>query len=312
MLSKSQESDKNCYTQLLFSQSARSAWKQILANFLIRDPQKILLPPYIGITDREGSGIFDPVRETQTPFEFYQLNDRLGVDLDSLESQLAKGIYRILLLAHYFGFCRTDIGKIRELCDQYGVVLVEDCAHALSFHPGNSLLGTFGDFSVYSIHKFLPIEKGGILRVNNPSIGISKIDLQNALESTFVQFYAGFDLQLILDKRLNNYSLLYDMLKGQPGIEVMYDLQEGDVPHDFPILVKHGLREKLYFALLDMGVPTTALYYRLIDEIKSKGFQKMQEISNSILNLPIHQDVEEADLELMVEKIGIALKNLRA
>lgn len=310
MLSKSQQSKQNSYAHLMFTQSARSAWKHILSHFAVKSPFKILLPPYIGITDREGSGIFDPVRETQTPFDFYELDETLGVDLASLKSKLAEGNYRVLLLAHYFGFCRTDLGIVRKLCDQYGVVLVEDCAHALNFHPANSSLGTHGDFSVYSIHKFLPIQKGGILRINKASFGIKDVITKDALEPDFVQQYAGYDLQRILDKRLENFQSLFKLLKGLPGIQVMYDLQRSDVPHDFPILVNNGLREKLYFSLLDMGVPTTALYYRLIDEIKSQGFDQMQKISNNILNLPIHQDVEKTDLNLMAEKIGIALKKL--
>lgn len=310
MLSKSQQSKQNSYAHLMFTRSARAAWKHILSHVAVKSPFKILLPPYIGITDREGSGIFDPVTETQTPFDFYELDERLTVDLDSLESKLAEGKYRVLLLAHYFGFCRTDLVRLRALCDKYAVYLVEDCAHALNFHPANSSLGTHGDFSVYSIHKFLPMQKGGILRINKASLGIKDVITQDALESDFIQQYAGYDLQRILDKRLENFQSLYKMLKGLPGIQVMYDLQRNDVPHDFPILVSNGLREKLYFSLLDMGVPTTALYYRLIDEIKAQGFDKMQKISNNILNLPIHQDVERTDLKRMAEKIGIALNQL--
>jgi dTDP-4-amino-4,6-dideoxygalactose transaminase len=310
MLSKSQESKKNCYSPLLFTQSARSAWKFILQHFAVKEPYKILLPPYIGITDREGSGIFDPVRETKTPFDFYLLDKKLGVDLVFLEKMLAGGQYKILMLAHYFGFCRTDLKKLKMLCDQNGVILVEDCAHALGLHQGISQLGAIGDFSVYSLHKFLPMEKGGILRVNNPNFALPDIDPKAGLESGLVQFYAGFDLHQVLGKRLENYRFLYGMLVNEPGIEIMYDLQEGDLPHDFPVLVKNGLREKLYFLLIEMGVPTTALYYRLIDEIKIRGFEKMQKISNNILNLPIHQDVDAEDLALMAEKIKMALKQL--
>lgn len=310
MLSKSQESPENCYTPLMFTQSARSAWKHILHHFNVKSPNKILLPPYIGITDREGSGIFDPVRETQTPFDFYQLDEKLGVDLFHLEKMLAEGQYKVLLMAHYFGFCRTDLGKLRSLCDQYGVIFVEDCAHALGLHLQKTNLGTVGDFTVYSLHKFLPLAKGGILRVNNPNFEIAALDSLDRLESDLVQQFSGYDLYRILEKRLGNYNLLYDLLASQEGIEIMYDLKEGDVPHDFPILVKNGLREKLYFLLIDLGIPTTALYYRLIDDIKSQGFEGMQEISKNILNLPIHQDVDKADLELMAGKIKWALNKL--
>jgi hypothetical protein len=171
-------------------------------------------------------------------------------------------------------------------------------------------LGTIGDFTVYSLHKFLPLEKGGILRVNNGNFGIAPVETSDRLESDLVQRLMGYNLFEVLEKRLENYSLLHNLLVGESRIEIMYDLHEGDVPHDFPILVKNGLREKLYFSLMEMGIPTTALYYRLIDDIKSQGFEGMQEISKNILNLPIHQDVVKADLELMAEKIKLALNKL--
>lgn len=92
----------------------------------------------------------------------------------------------------------------------------------------------------------------------------------------------------------------------------MYNLEDGDVLRDFPILVENGLREKLYFQLLDWEVPTTALYYRLIDPLKGSGFESMQNISADILNLPIHQDIEREDLKIMVDRLVAALKAIQS
>ena len=54
---------------------------------------------------------------------------------------------------------------------------------------------------------------------------------------------------------------------------------------------------------MDRNMPTTALYYRLIDQLKGSGYKRMQYISNNILNLPIHQDITEQDLKDLSNEI---------
>jgi dTDP-4-amino-4,6-dideoxygalactose transaminase len=66
-----------------------------------------------------------------------------------------------------------------------------------------------------------------------------------------------------------------------------------------------GLREKLYFNLCEKKIMTTALYHTLIPEITSEKFPISHFVSQNILNLPIHQEVEQKDLKLLVREIKI-------
>src|SRR5690606_10190775 len=113
----------------------------------------ILLPAYIGFTDREGSGIFDPVESTESKFSFYKMNGDLTVDYDHLLNLINEGTYNVLLIVHYFGICRNDLRKIKQLCDDNNIILVEDCAHAYHLGQKREKLGVEGDFSFYSVHK---------------------------------------------------------------------------------------------------------------------------------------------------------------
>lgn len=99
---------------------------------------------------------------------FYGIDDSLRVRIDSLESAIDDRT-RALFVIHYFGLPQR-IDVIGELCRRKGLRLIEDCAHTLRGFYGDRLLGTFGDVSIFSMRKLLPLPDGGALRINDPAI----------------------------------------------------------------------------------------------------------------------------------------------
>jgi len=67
-----------------------------------------------------------------------------------------------ILVPHYFGLPRS-LGDVRNWCDQYDTVLIEDCAHAYYGTAGERPVGAWGDFATASLTKFFPVVEGGIL-----------------------------------------------------------------------------------------------------------------------------------------------------
>lgn len=57
--------------------SGRVGLKCIFDLLNLNKRNKILLPSYIDITDKEGSSIFDPIREKKIGFEFYRINKKI-------------------------------------------------------------------------------------------------------------------------------------------------------------------------------------------------------------------------------------------
>jgi dTDP-4-amino-4,6-dideoxygalactose transaminase len=86
-------------------------------------------------------------------------------DFHDLERKI-DGRTRAILAVHYFGF-PCGIGEIREICDRHRLYLIEDCAHVLHGEIYGQPLGTFGEASVFSWRKFLPIYDGGELVLNH-------------------------------------------------------------------------------------------------------------------------------------------------
>lgn len=76
---------------------------------------------------------------------------------------------RAVMVVHYFGFPQ-QLNEIRTLTEQAGVLLIEDCAHALFGRFANRELGRFGDASIFSLRKTLPLPDGGALVVNNAAL----------------------------------------------------------------------------------------------------------------------------------------------
>jgi perosamine synthetase len=78
------------------------------------------------------------------------------------------GRTRAIICTHHFGSV-ASMGELRSIADQFGLTLIEDCAHALKARQNGKYAGLFGDFSAFSFNhrKQLSTGQGGFLLVNN-------------------------------------------------------------------------------------------------------------------------------------------------
>lgn len=294
-----------------FTRNARTAWELLLRGRTWPSGSSLLMPGYIGYTEREGSGVFDPVENTGTPCTFYPVGPTLEVDTAMIERRLATGRHPMLLVVHWFGLSHADMPALRKLCDLHGTMLVEDCAHVPGPAHGNPGLGTYGHAAFHSLHKVLAVETGGCLVLNDPALAHAASAPDEHCALPVVEQFARTDMKAVADARRSSYAWLADRLRSTPGIELLRAAPGDEVPHDFPLLVKDGLRERLYFALMDRGLPTIALYYRMIDQITPAEHPNSHAIAQSILNLPVHQDTTREDLALLCDALEEELGALR-
>ncbi len=311
MILKEASNPENRVRPWWFTNSARIAFEALLRGIVWKEGTSLLMPAYVGFTEREGSGVFDPVRKTGTPYSFYPLGERLEIDLDVMESLLDSGRHPMLLVIHYFGLAHVDMYKLRELCHAHGTWLVEDCAHVPGPVGHTTDLGTYGDAAIYSLHKVLPVATGGVLRLNNLKLPRPVLAEGEGCPAATLEQVLRADMAAIAADRNRNYMYLLEKLRDVEGLEILYPSLEGQVPHNFPVWIDDGLREKLYFALMDRGMPTTALYYRMIDEITPQEHPTSHALAQSILNLPVHQDTHIEDIHSICDAMKEELKALR-
>ena len=92
------------------------------------------------------------------PF-FYPLDGNGAPRLDWIRQQNLQGV-RAILVAHFFGLPQP-LAAIRQWCDQRGIRLIEDCAHALFGRSDGKAIGSWGDVAIGSLTKFHPVPEGG-------------------------------------------------------------------------------------------------------------------------------------------------------
>ncbi len=288
-----------------FAGSAREALKQILEYESQRAPGKgILLPSYVGFSKVEGSGIFDPVLLSGSPYSFYLQDRSLVPDIASIRSQLESGGFHSLLLVHYFGWYVRDTRLIRELCDSFGVHLIEDWAHCIYPAIWANVCPMEGEFAIFSIHKTIRSSGGGILIFNGesrlserPAHTISPDDLSDFLAADFFRIMQSRQLNFeLIDRTLRPTSAFVPF-----GSATLTRLH----PLNYPLMVAQPtLRHDLYCHLVEAGFHPTALYHTLCSEVDRSRYPDAFFVADRIINLPTHQDCRKMDLEKMISFIN--------
>lgn len=89
-----------------------------------------------------------------------------AADIDDIKRKITPRT-KLLHLINHFGMPQPwdELLKLKSLT---GVPVLEDNAYSLFSEFKRQPLGTFGDMSIFSLRKNLPLPDGGMLRVNNP------------------------------------------------------------------------------------------------------------------------------------------------
>jgi perosamine synthetase len=124
----------------------------------LEESDVVLMPDY-------NCGIeVDGVLEAGARVEFYKVRRDASIDIEDLKRKVTSRTKAVFII-HYFGFPQ-NVEEVLKIAKSYGLTLIEDCAHSLySMHQGR-YLGTFGDLSIFSIRKTLPVTDGGALLFN--------------------------------------------------------------------------------------------------------------------------------------------------
>ena len=134
--------------------SGRYALAMALKLAGIKAGDRVLLPAYHCLA------MVEPLLLAGARPIYYSLNQNLSANLAHIEKCVAS--VKAIIAVHYFGFPK-DLRPIRNLADHFGVVLIEDCAHACFGCINENALGSLGDYAIASPMKFFPIGHGGVL-----------------------------------------------------------------------------------------------------------------------------------------------------
>lgn len=141
------------HTQLVTS--GRAALHAALLQLQLAPGSAVLVPSYHCPT------MVAPIVHSGLTPRFYAIGEDGLPQLDRLDTPGASHA-GALIVAHLFGLPQ-DLGAVRAWCDARGVPLVEDCAHSYFGMAGSRPVGTWGDYAIASLTKFLPVPELGLL-----------------------------------------------------------------------------------------------------------------------------------------------------
>lgn len=297
MIAKTATDAERFRRPMVMFESARAAFGAWLRALNLRDGEDVLLPSYIGWSAREGSGVFDPVREARVGYRFYKMTRDLIIDVDDVARKLREGKPRLLVLIHYFGYPDPRLAEIVALAREAGVAVLEDEAHALYSDFVGGVCGRFGDACIFSLHKMLPFTSGGMIAFNSEAV---------ALTGDRATGWFEYDLREIARVRREHASQLLRLLQPLAGkVDPLWpNLPEGVVPQTLPVVVREANRDKLYDFMNAAGFGVVSLYHTMVDVIRADEFPESHWLSRHITNLPVHQDIDAAQLGPMIDQLA--------
>lgn len=258
-----------------------------------------------------------------------------GIDPEKIEAAITPKTTAIMPVHCYGKPCDTK--AIQEIADKYGLKVIYDAAHAFGVEvDGESILNA-GDMSTLSFHatKVYNTIEGGAMVMHDEKTK-QRIDyLKNfgfANETTVVApginskmdemraAYGILNLRQVdaaIDARRKVANAYRQELRDVEGIS-FYDDMPG-VRHNysyFPIFVdaeKYGMtRDELYFKMKDANVLGRRYFYPLISDFSTyKGLSSATrenlpnayKIADSVLCLPMHHALTDADLERVINLV---------
>ncbi len=255
--------------------------------------------------------------------------DRYTIDVKKIEEKITEKT-RAIIPVHLFGQS-AKMDSIIEICQKYGIFLVEDCAQAhfaewrgqkvgtfgiastFSFFPGKNL-GAYGDAGgiITNDDEFADKARmfanhGSLIKHQHKIEGInSRMDaIQAAILSIKLNYISNWN-----DRRLRNAELYNTLLKDEGQIKIPFiDNSSKHVFHLYVIRVKN--RNQLMDFLYKSGISTGIHYpvalpfldaYRYLGH-RPKDFPVAYKFMDEIVSLPMFPELSEEQIIFVVEKI---------
>ena len=196
---------------------------------------------------------------------------------------------KIIFVNHEFGYPYSEMEKLMDL----GLPIIEDCCTTFFSQDSNKKIGLYGDFSVFSLPKFFPIQIGGLLVNNTNKTPDNSFEL-NAESIKYLQNVLSHQLQNLnelLLKRADNYEYARQLFS-QLGFTLRFDHQETIVPYAL-VLNNNGVLKDL---------DALKLY------LSNHGIQNSLFYGEDAFFIPVHQNLEPFDLDYFFACIQNFLK----
>ena len=260
--------------------------------------------------------------------KFVDINpETMCIDENLLENKITSKTK--LIFPVHFGGTPCNMNKIKKICTNNNLFLVEDAAHAIGSTYNGKKIGTWSDISCFSFHptKNLPTPSGGAISINSKNhkkltekllsrrwCGISKrkefsYDVDDLGWNYYMnQFSAAIGneqlkkLDTQIKKRINTAKRYSEELV----LTSKMKFDKNCAYHFYWICVKN--RKTLMKKLNKIGIET-GIHYGPIHEMSYYKNQKIklphtENSTKSIISLPCHPNLKETEISFIIKNIN--------
>jgi len=102
---------------------------------------------------------------------FVEIGDDWLTDIDDLRTKAIESDAKFLMLSHMRGHI-ADMNAICEICTEFGITMIEDCAHTMGAEWKGTKSGNFGQVACFSTqaYKHMNSGEGGLLTTNDAEL----------------------------------------------------------------------------------------------------------------------------------------------
>jgi dTDP-4-amino-4,6-dideoxygalactose transaminase len=164
---------------------------------------------------------------------------------------------KMIFIIHEFGVPNPRTIELVKLGKQKKIPVVEDNAQGINSFLIQKRIGNFGDYSLYSLPKHLPMQLGGILVGNNLSKDNEWYD--NSLAADLEkQFYSY--LPYLYSLSLKRKELFQTIRSSLQYVRVVFEYNNNYTPYF--VIFKTPLYAKLYETLSEIGIEWGQTYVK--------------------------------------------------
>ncbi|MDD1675155.1 MAG: DegT/DnrJ/EryC1/StrS family aminotransferase [Methanomicrobiales archaeon] len=240
---------------------------------------------------------------------------------------------RAICGVHLFGQ-PCDVASLRDLCDDRGLLLIEDAAQAHGATYFGDTVGSLGDlacFSFYATKNMLTGEGGMVTTASKKFDDCVRSLINHGQQEKYLHVRLGYNYRMtdlaaaiglaqlaklgamnaarrknasILDRSLKGTALILPVVR--PGVNHVY--------HQYVVRVAAPERDEFMRSLQDRGISTAVHYPRCIHEqpyYRSQGVAATcpvgEQISHEVVSLPVHPGLSDEDMEYLVSSINEVL-----
>lgn len=247
---------------------------------------------------------------------------------------------KAVVMVHYGGNSR-GVEQLFSLCEEYGVIFIEDAAQAYFSRAGGRFAGSYGSLSAFSFHDTKPVScgEGGLLQINEQKwVDRAKIILEKGTDRLLyldgkVPVYNWCDLGSSYAASEIQAAVLLAQLEESPqifllrrtlwdqyihllssGLDHVLQLPLNQIPYAnntavfYIEIVEASRRNDCISFLRSKGIGASFHYLNLSESsfgcrFKTRDCPNAQYWADHIIRLPLHTEMSATDVHYVAEMV---------